>query len=224
LRVVAGAIHESHEGVLFIDEVASLHTLQRYLLTAMQEKKYSIAGKNPQSSGAAVRVDDVPCEFILIAASNINDLPHVLPPLHSRIVGNGYEVLLDTYMPDTVENRAKLVQFAAQEIKIDSKIPPATFAAVNALIDEAKRKAMQFDQAHNALTLRLRELSGILRLAGDIAIQEKSEFIEEGFIGRAVQRGKSISEQLNDKYGSVWNAQASEAGLREKKPEQKEIS
>lgn len=224
LRVVPGAIHEAHEGVLFVDEVASLHNLQRYLLTAIQEKKYSIAGKNPQSSGAAVRVDDVPCDFILIAASNINDLPHILPPLHSRVVGNGYEILLDTVMPDNAENRVRLVQFVAQEVKRDGKIPHATFAAVEALIEEASRKALQFDEARNSLTLRLRELSGILRLAGDIAVAEQAQLIEAEFIRRAIQRSKGIDEQLRDKYGSLWKAGASESLTKEKKPEQKEIS
>lgn len=209
---------------MFVDEVASLHNLQRYLLTAIQEKKYSIAGKNPQSSGAAVRVDDVPCDFILIAASNINDLPHILPPLHSRVVGNGYEILLDTVMPDNAENRVRLVQFVAQEVKRDGKIPHATFAAVEALIEEASRKALQFDEARNSLTLRLRELSGILRLAGDIAVAEQAQLIEAEFIRRAIQRSKGIDEQLRDKYGSLWKAGASESLTKEKKPEQKEIS
>ncbi|MEM2900372.1 MAG: ATP-binding protein, partial [Thermoplasmata archaeon] len=39
-RVVAGAIHDAHEGVLFIDEVPMLGHLQRFILTAMQEKKF----------------------------------------------------------------------------------------------------------------------------------------------------------------------------------------
>ena len=105
MRVVPGAVHEAHQGVLFIDELSSLGYVQRFLLTAMQERKYPIIGRNPQSAGASVRVDDVPCDFILVAASNINDLPQVLPPLRSRIVGNGYEVLLDTHMDDNELNR-----------------------------------------------------------------------------------------------------------------------
>ena len=67
-RVVAGAIHEAHEGVLFVDEISHLGPLQRFILTAMQDKKFPIMGRNPQSAGASVRVDDVPCDFILVAA------------------------------------------------------------------------------------------------------------------------------------------------------------
>ncbi|MCX6695745.1 MAG: ATP-binding protein, partial [Candidatus Altiarchaeota archaeon] len=37
LRVVPGAIHEAHEGVLFIDELPHLDHLQNFILTAMQE-------------------------------------------------------------------------------------------------------------------------------------------------------------------------------------------
>ncbi len=224
MRVVGGAIHEAHEGVLFVDEVSSLQHLQRYLLTAMQEKKFAIAGKTPQSSGAIVRVDDVPCEFILVAASNINDLCHILPPLHSRIIGNGYEVLLDTWMPDNAENQGKLVQFATQEILRDGKIPHATYKAVEAIIAEARRRCQLTEDAQG-LTLRLRELSGIIRMAGDIAVGKNAEFIEEEFVKQAILRGRTIEEQLSDKYGSVWKAGLSEATLgHDKKPTQKEVS
>ncbi len=224
MRVVGGAIHEAHEGVLFADEVSSLQHLQRYLLTAMQERKFAIAGKNPQSSGAVVRVDDVPCDFILVAASNINDLHHILPPLHSRIVGNGYEVLLDTWMPDNAENCEKLTQFVSQEIRRDGKIPHATFKAVEAIISEARRRC-QITEETQGLTLRLRELSGIIRMAGDIAVNKEAGFIEEDFVKQAIQRGRTIEEQLSDKYGSVWKAGLSETSLgRDKKPTQKEVS
>ena len=209
-RVVPGAVHEAHEGVLFVDELSGLGPMQRYLLTAMQEKRYSIVGKNPNSSGASVRVDDVPCDFILIAASNINDVHSILPPLHSRIIGNGYEVLLDTTMPDTAANRQKLVQFAAQEIKRDGKIPHATYKAVERIISEAQIRAQRVDDTPSSLTLRLRELSGLLRLAGDYAVSQKQQLIDETAIEFALKRSKSIEEQLSEKYGSIYKAHLSE--------------
>ena len=221
LRVVAGAVHEAHEGVLFVDEISSLHHLQKYLLTAMQERKFAIAGKNPQSSGAIVRVDEVPCDFILIAASNINDIGQIMPPLHSRIVGNGYEILLDTAMPDTLKNREKMCQFVAQEIRRDGKIPHATFKAVEAIVEEAKRRAQITDDVSNALTLRLRELSGIIRMAGDIAVSHNAGFIEEDFVRQAIQKAKTIEEQLSERYGSIWKAGLSESTFKEKKQAQK---
>ncbi|MCE5296386.1 MAG: ATP-binding protein, partial [Euryarchaeota archaeon] len=140
-RVVAGTIHEAHEGVLFIDELPHLGNLQRFILTAMQEKSFPITGHNPQSSGASVKVEAVPCDFIFVGACNIQDLEHVLSPLRSRINGNGYEVLVNVAMKDTDLNRAKLAQFMAQEIAMDGRIPPATRAAVEAVIRESRKRA-----------------------------------------------------------------------------------
>src|SRR5207302_742983 len=109
-RVVPGAIHEAHQGVLFIDELPQLGHLQRFILTAMQEKRFPISGRNPQSAGASVKVESVPCDFIFVGACNIQDLPHILSSLRSRITGAGYEVLVETTMPDTDVNRAKLAR------------------------------------------------------------------------------------------------------------------
>ena len=224
LRVVPGAIHEAHEGVLFVDELSALQGVQRFLLTAMQEKKYPIVGRNPQSSGASVRVDDVPSDFLLIAASNINDLPYILPPLRSRIIGNGYEVLLETTMPDTEKNREKFAQFVAQEIHKDGRIPHMSVDAVEELIDEARRRAKAFEEDKgNALSIRLRDISGIIRLAGDIAVSQKAQVIEKEFVETAIHRGRNIEDQLKDRYGSVWKAGMSEVS-KESRGNVKEIS
>ena len=101
LRVVPGAIHEAHEGVLFIDELPHLGHLQNFILTAMQERKFPIVGRNPQSAGASVKVEDVPCDFLFVGACNIKDVQEILSPLRSRIIGNGYEILLNSVMPNT---------------------------------------------------------------------------------------------------------------------------
>ena len=156
-RVTAGSVHEAHEGVLFVDEISHLGNLQRYILTAMQEKKFPIVGRNPQSAGASVKVDNVPCDFILVAACNIQYLENILSPLRSRIIGGGYEVLVDTAMPDTSHNRAKYAQFVAQEVMMDGHIPHATIEAVESIISEGRVRAKSDNQT-NSLTLRLREL------------------------------------------------------------------
>lgn len=211
LRVTPGTIHEAHEGVLFVDEISTLAHLQKYIYTAMQEKKYPISGRNPTSSGASIKVDDVPCDFILVAASNINDIHNILPPLRSRILGNGYEILLNTYMPDTTENKMKMTQFISMEIKKDGKIPEMTVEGVNEIISEAKRRAKLFDTADNSLTLRLRDLSGIIRLSGDIAIGLEHELIEGMDVRNAVKQGRTIEEQLKSKYGTLFNASMNES-------------
>ncbi len=201
-RVVAGAIHESHQGVLFIDELPQLGPLQRHILTAMQEKRFPLSGRNPQSAGASVRVDGVPCDFILVGACNIQDLPYILSPLRSRIVGSGYEVLVETTMKDSEENRVKMAQFVAQEIAMDGRIPPATREAVIALIEESRRRARDLDKAEASLTLRLREMGGLVRSAGDIAVTEGRDLIEVEHIKRAVKVARTAEEQIRDRYGS----------------------
>ncbi len=200
-RIVAGSIHEAHEGVLFIDEISHLGDLQRYILTAMQEKVFPIVGRNPQSAGASVKVEDVPCDFILVAACNIQDLENILSPLRSRIIGGGYEVLVDIAMPDTPHNRARYAQFVAQEVNLDGHIPHATIEAVELIIAEGRLRA-KADNQNNALTLRLRELGGLIRAAGDLAVMDGSEFITADHITRALRRSRSVEEQIRERYGS----------------------
>lgn len=207
-RVVAGAIHEAHEGVLFIDELPHLGHLQRYILTAMQEKRFPISGKNPQSAGASVKVDNVPCDFIFVGACNISDLHNILSPLRSRINGNGYEVLIETTMEDNEFNRAKLIQFIAQEIAMDKKIPHANRKAVKEIINEAHKRAKIIDGKDNCLTLRLRELGGLIRTAGDLAVMLGDNLIEEKHIKFAIKRSKTAEQQIKDKYGSYYGGLA----------------
>lgn len=203
-RVVSGAIHEAHEGVLFVDELPHLGHLQRYILTAMQEKRFPISGRNPQSAGASVKVDSVPCDFIFVGACNIQDLPEILSPLRSRITGGGYEVLVETVMPDNEENRAKIAQFIAQEISMDGKIPHARRDAVLDIISESRRRAKLMDGRDKSLTLRLRELGGLIRAAGDLAVIAESDYMESQHIRDALKRAKSAEDQIRERYGSYF--------------------
>jgi len=204
MRVVPGAIHEAHEGVLFIDELPHLKFLQNFILTAMQERKFPVTGRNPQSGGASIKVEDVPCDFLFVGACNIRDVQEILPPLRSRILGNGYEILLETSIPDTPENRLLMARFIAQEIVKDKKIPTATRKAVDLVIGEAHKRAKVMDDAINSLTLRLRDLGGVVRMAGDFAVLEGAELIEEKHILEAIEECKPIEYQLEERYGSVW--------------------
>jgi Lon-like ATP-dependent protease len=174
LRVESGAIHKANKGVLFIDEVSSLDPKsQQDLLTSMQERKYPITGQSAMSSGALVKTQPVPADFILVAAGNLQDIKNMHPALRSRIRGYGYEVYMDSTMDDTVENRNALVHFIAQEIKKDGKIPKFDQGAVQEIIDEAKRRSGR----KNKLTLILRDLGGIIRAAGDIAVENKKDIV-----------------------------------------------
>lgn len=205
-RVVPGAVHEAHEGVLFIDEIVHIAPLQRYILSAMQDKVFPIVGRNPQSAGSSVKVDNVPCDFIFVGACNIRDIQYILPPLRSRIQGEGYEILMKTTMPDTEENEAKIAQFVAQEIEMDGRIPHATRGAVEVLIENAKRRAEVIDEEKDALTLRLRDLGGVVRMAGDIAVTEGDEFIDKKHMFFAIKNAVSIEDQIIRRYKSFENA------------------
>jgi Lon-like ATP-dependent protease len=82
LRVEAGAIHQANKGVLFIDEIASMKlNSQQEILTAMQEKKYPITGQSEMSSGALVKTQPVPTDFVLVAAGNLPDITNIHPAL-----------------------------------------------------------------------------------------------------------------------------------------------
>ena len=111
--MVAGLIHKANKGVLFIDEIGTLGKSQMDLLTAMQEKQLSITGRSEMSSGAMVMTDSVPCDFILIAAGNVQVIEGMHPALRSRIRGYGYEIYMQKTIEDTDENRKKLVKFVA---------------------------------------------------------------------------------------------------------------
>jgi ATP-dependent Lon protease len=105
-------------------------------------------------------------------------------------------------MADTDANRAKLAQFVAQEIAIDKRIPAASAEAVGVVIEEARRRAKALDNQDKALTLRLRELGGLIRSAGDIAVTEGSSLIEASQVKRAIKIARTIEEQIKERYGS----------------------
>ena len=171
LLIEPGAIHRAHGGVLYIDEISTLsQDDQRLLLTAIQDKALPISGRSSGSSGSLVRTDPVPCDFILVAAGHEDDLEGILPALRSRMRGMGYEVRMASFMAAGEREQLDLVRFIAQEVAADGRIPHFDVSATEAVICEAARLA-GCDQEPSALTLRLRELGGLIRLAGDLAVQ-----------------------------------------------------
>ncbi len=196
-RLEVGAIHKANKGVLFIDEINLLRTeSQQSLLTALQEGRFSILGQSERSSGAMVKSEPVPCEFILVAAGNLDALQGMHPALRSRIRGYGYEIYMNTTMPDTNLNREKLVRFVAQEVVKDKKIPHFDKFAVSEILKEAQRRAGR----KGRLTLRLRELGGLVRVAGDIAREENSDLVRNEHVLKAKKIARSLEQQVADRY------------------------
>ena len=196
-RVESGAIHKAHKGVLFIDEINTLRIeSQQNLLTALQEREFAITGQSERSSGAMVKTDPVPCDFIMVAAGNLDAIKGMHPALRSRIKGYGYEVYMSDTIPDTPENRQKLVRFVAQEVVRDAKIPHFDRSAIEEIIREARRRAGR--KGH--LTLKLRDLGGLVRVAGDIAHGEKAELTTAQHVLKAKSIARSVEQQLANQY------------------------
>lgn len=214
-RVEAGMIHKANKGVLYIDEIGTMNMkTQQELLTAMQEKKYTITGQSDTSSGAMVRTQEVPCDFVLVASGNLQILEGMHIALRSRIRGYGYEVFMKDSMPDTPENRDKLVQFVAQEVKKDGRIPHFSRKAVAEIIREAQRRAGKKD----SLTLKLRDLGGLIRAAGDIAKGERSDVVKLEHVISAKKLARTLEQQIADRYivqrkkYSVFKSEGTEVG------------
>ncbi|MDD4049899.1 MAG: ATP-dependent protease LonB [Candidatus ainarchaeum sp.] len=199
-RIIPGMIHKANEGVLFLDEIASLSPKsQQELLTILQEKKYSITGQSELSSGAMVRTTPAPCNFILVAAGNYQDLEKVHPAIRSRIRGSGYECQMNVDIPDNTENRNKMAQFVAQEVIKDKKIPHFTKNAVEEIIFEARKKATR----KNHLSLKLRELGGLVRSAGDIAKEKGLSLVTEKEVMEAKKLSSTLEQQMVEKMMDV---------------------
>ncbi|PSP97172.1 ATP-dependent protease LonB [Halobacteriales archaeon QS_4_70_19] len=196
-RVEAGAIHKSNKGVLFVDEINTLDIRsQQKLMTAIQEGEFSITGQSERSSGAMVQTEPVPCDFVMVAAGNLDAMENMHPALRSRIKGYGYEVYMDDTIEDTPEMRRKYARFIAQEVEKDGRLPDFAEGAMEEVILEAQRRAGRKEH----LTLELRSLGGLVRVAGDIARAENAEFTTREHVLQAKRRSRSIEQQLADDY------------------------
>ena len=197
-RVVGGMIHKAHMGVLFIDEIATLDPrTQQELLSALQERKFPITGQSERSAGAMVRTEAVPCDFVMIAAGNLETIKNMHPALRSRIRGYGYEVFMNETMKDTKENRLKIAKFVAQEVeKENGKIPHFELSGIKSVIQEARRRANR--KGH--LTLHLRGLGGLVRAAGDLAKEKGAKLVSAEHVKEAKTLARPLEQQIADKY------------------------
>ena len=199
-RVEPGAIHRANGGVLFIDEINLLRLEeQQALLTAMQERAFPISGRSERSSGALTKSEPVPCDFILIAAGNLDAIQGMHPALRSRIRGYGYEVYVNSVMPDTAANRKRMIRFISQEVRRDTgtsrQIPHFDRSGVALVLREAQRRSGR----RGKLSLRLRELGGLVRIAGDMACEDGSTLTSAKHVLAARSIAKPLEQQVADR-------------------------
>ena len=199
-RVEPGAIHRANGGVLFIDEINLLRLEeQQALLTAMQERAFPISGRSERSSGALTKSEPVPCDFILIAAGNLDAIQGMHPALRSRIRGYGYEVYVNSVMPDTAANRKRMIRFISQEVRRDTgtsrQIPHFDRSGVALILREAQRRSGR----RGKLSLRLRELGGLVRIAGDMACEDGSTLTSAKHVLAARSIAKPLEQQVADR-------------------------
>jgi ATP-dependent Lon protease len=182
--------------VLFIDEIGTLGKSQLDLLTAIQERKLPITGRSEMSSGAMVMTAPAPCDFILVASGNIQIIEHMHPALRSRIRGYGYEIFMAEIIDDNLENKEKMIQFVAQEVRKDGKIPHFTKDAVEEILREARRRAGR----KNKLTLKFRELGGLIRASGDIANEKKHKYVTADDVIEGKKSSRTLEQQIGEYY------------------------
>jgi Lon-like ATP-dependent protease len=201
-RIILGAIHEAHKGILYVDEIKTMPPeVQDYILTALQDKHLAISGRNPNSSGATVETNPIPCDFTLIMSGNMDDVNNLRAPLLDRV---DYKIVLKNKMENTQENRDKLLQFIVQEIR-NNNLNPMTYEACCEIVKIAQLLAGSKDK----LTLRLRRLSNIIKMANDIAmgrnikdiINEMSEAGVEEIENEA--KGREETEEDDKKLKSI---------------------
>src|SRR3970282_1596865 len=82
-----------------------------------------------------------------------------------------------------------------QEVAKDKKIPHFDRGAVLEILREAQRRAGRRGQ----LTLRLRELGGLIRVAGDIAVELGAPLVLAEHVVSAKKTARSLEQQVADR-------------------------
>ena len=75
-------------------------------------------------------------------------------------------------------------------------MPHFNKAAIDEIIQESRRRANR--KGH--LTLRLRDLGGLIRAAGDIAVEENAKLVDKKHVMQAKQLARPLEKQMADKY------------------------
>src|SRR3989337_711988 len=149
-RVTAGDVHRASLGILYIDEIKNLNTIEAVtLLTVLEDAQLPITTRGHLLTGGtapmAVSTEPVPCMCFLVGAGNFDSVGQLHPALMDRIYGYGKVVRLNNDIPNTVENRRKYVQFIAQEVK-RFHLVPFSREACEELVEEGRRRSNKRDE------------------------------------------------------------------------------
>ncbi len=166
----AGAVTKAHGGMLFIDEIGELHSIQlNKLLKVMEDRKvimesayYSSEDNNIPSHIHDIFQNGLPADFRMVGATT-READHIAPAIRSRCL----EIYFRRLLPDEIEiiaaNAAK---------KIDIPLQPGALEVI-------KKYATNGREAVN-----------IIQIAGGIAITEGREVIRAADIEWVVQSGQ----------------------------------
>jgi len=186
-RVNAGDVHKANLGILYIDEIKNLtqdETVQ--LLTVLEDGQLAIAERSrwhaAGTAAMAVSTEPVPALCFLVAAGNFDSIPQIHPALMDRLYGYGRIVRMENDMPNTLENRRKLVQFIAQETERFKLLPFSREACIE-LINEARRRSNK----RNALSTKFRPLISIIKTSSVLANNEGCKIVEKRHVVDAIQ-------------------------------------
>ena len=184
-------------GILYIDEVKNLKPDEAVtLLTVLEDGQLPITIRSRWSgsgtSAMAVSSEPVPCLTFLVAAGNFDSITQIHPALMDRIYGYGKVVRMNNDMPNTMKNRRRYVQFIAQELK-RFRMPAFNREACEELTKEGRRRSGSRDR----LTTKFRPLISIIKTAGILAVNAKSNIVQRKHVLEAInEHCKTIQKQL----------------------------
>ena len=98
-------------------------------------------------------------------------------------------------MTDTDEHRRAVIRLIAQAVKKDGNIPQFDKYAAGEIIKEAQRRSGR----KGKLTLRFRELGGLIRVSGDVAVARSSRVVTRDDVLQAVVTARSLEQQIADR-------------------------
>lgn len=166
----AGAVTKAHGGMLFIDEIGELHSIQlNKLLKVMEDRKvilessyYSSEDNNIPSHIHDIFQNGLPADFRMVGATT-RDADHIAPAVRSRCLEIYFRQLLPEEIETIAANAAK---------KIDIPLQPGALEVI-------KKYATNGREAVN-----------IIQIAGGIAITEGREVIRAADVEWVVQSGQ----------------------------------